>query len=169
MLLVGMWHASLLSSSEVISIVLCLRKEKKTIKRQVGQYKDAVLCTNLNFECCSSTSLLATFTYFPFSLIYNRFVVITMTSSTKTDTEQIERLGNTQTRETYYEKDDIAALSSEHREYLMHRHGTLDLDPVPAFGDADPYNWPTWKVCIYSIIDCPECARKADFENSRKS
>jgi hypothetical protein len=50
------------------------------------------------------------------------------------------------THATFYEKDEIAKLSPEHRDYLMQRHGTLELDPVPAFGDADPYNWPAWKV-----------------------
>ena len=38
-------------------------------------------------------------------------------------------------------------LSPEHRDYLMQRHGTLDLEPMPGFGDADPYNWSPWKVC----------------------
>lgn len=39
-----------------------------------------------------------------------------------------------------------ANLPAEHREYLMKRHGTLELDPMPGHGDADPYNWPKWKV-----------------------
>lgn len=37
-------------------------------------------------------------------------------------------------------------LSMPHRNYLLQRHGTLDLDPVPSMDPADPYNWPTWKV-----------------------
>lgn len=37
-------------------------------------------------------------------------------------------------------------LSAEHRQYLMRRHGTLDLSPVPSMSDADPFNWPAWKV-----------------------
>lgn len=37
-------------------------------------------------------------------------------------------------------------LSAEHREYLLSRHGTLDLSLVPSMGDADPLNWPAWKV-----------------------
>lgn len=41
---------------------------------------------------------------------------------------------------------NAAQLSEGHRNYLIKRHGTLDLDPMPDFGDADPYNWPTWKV-----------------------
>jgi hypothetical protein len=69
-----------------------------------------------------------------------------LVSPIKSESEHVERLDIAQTHETYYEKDEIAALSTEHRDYLKRRHGTLDLDPVPAFGDADPYNWPTWKV-----------------------
>ena len=37
-------------------------------------------------------------------------------------------------------------LSSEHRQYLLDRHGTLDLQPLPDRSDADPYNWRTSKV-----------------------
>lgn len=43
--------------------------------------------------------------------------------------------------------DAVAAqLSTSHRDYLLQRHGTLHLDPVPSMDPADPYNWPTWKV-----------------------
>lgn len=42
--------------------------------------------------------------------------------------------------------DAETELSPQHREYLIQRHGTVDLDPVPAMDDADPYNWPVWKV-----------------------
>lgn len=41
---------------------------------------------------------------------------------------------------------EVSRLSFEHRQYLLRVHGTLDLDPIPAMDDADPYNWPTWKV-----------------------
>ncbi|OIW34601.1 MFS general substrate transporter [Coniochaeta ligniaria NRRL 30616] len=30
----------------------------------------------------------------------------------------------------------------KHLEYLLARHGTLELDPMPDMNDADPYNWP---------------------------
>lgn len=39
-------------------------------------------------------------------------------------------------------------LSPEHMEYLMRRHGTTDLDPLPTMDPADPLNWPSWKVCL---------------------
>lgn len=41
---------------------------------------------------------------------------------------------------------NAAHLSTAHQEYLLELHGTLDLDPVPGHGNADPYNWPKWKV-----------------------
>lgn len=37
-------------------------------------------------------------------------------------------------------------LSQAHREFLLQRHGTLELDPLPSASHADPYNWPSWKV-----------------------
>jgi hypothetical protein len=37
-------------------------------------------------------------------------------------------------------------LAPEHREFLLHHHGTFDLDPIPAPDETDPLNWPTWKV-----------------------
>ena len=46
----------------------------------------------------------------------------------------------------FYVEDRVAHLSEEHRQYLLARHGTLDLDPIPDMNDADPYNWPRWRV-----------------------
>jgi hypothetical protein len=46
----------------------------------------------------------------------------------------------------------LTELASQHREYLLQRHGTLELDPVPAMDDADPYNWPTWKVDASPVL-----------------
>lgn len=45
-------------------------------------------------------------------------------------------------------QEGINDLSDEHREYLLHRHGTLDLDPIPDMSDADPYNWSQKKKVI---------------------
>ncbi len=47
---------------------------------------------------------------------------------------------------TYIEKDELVEITPSHREYLLQRHGTLELDPIPDMGGADPYNWPAWKV-----------------------
>lgn len=44
------------------------------------------------------------------------------------------------------------ALTEEHRKYLLHRHGTLDLEPVPDMTDNDPYNWPKHKASR-AIVD----------------
>ncbi|KAJ1713953.1 hypothetical protein G4B11_010183 [Aspergillus flavus] len=41
--------------------------------------------------------------------------------------------------------DATSLLSDQHRDYLLQRHGTLDLDPIPSMDPADPYNWPLWK------------------------
>lgn len=48
-------------------------------------------------------------------------------------------------RSTYIASPAAAALSQDHRDYLLKRHGTLDLDPLPTSDPADPYNWPQWK------------------------
>lgn len=55
-------------------------------------------------------------------------------------------------QEAFYLEDRVAHLSEEHRQYLLARHGTLDLDPIPDMNDADPYNWPTWKVSTTTPI-----------------
>lgn len=49
-------------------------------------------------------------------------------------------------KETSPVPENMTELAPRHREYLLQRHGTLELDPVPAMDDADPYNWPSWKV-----------------------
>lgn len=46
----------------------------------------------------------------------------------------------------------VADLSQHHRDYLLNRHGTLDLDPVPSDDPADPYNWPERKKMANLII-----------------
>lgn len=61
----------------------------------------------------------------------------------------IEQLNNVA---TYYSSPDIDALSKEHKEYLLQRHGTLELDPLPGHGDADPYNWSTTKASLVSTF-----------------
>ncbi|KAI3403423.2 hypothetical protein KGF56_003707 [Candida oxycetoniae] len=37
------------------------------------------------------------------------------------------------------------SLSPEHYDYLMQRHGTVDLDPLPSSDPNDPLNWPNWQ------------------------
>ncbi|EWZ00125.1 hypothetical protein FOYG_00019 [Fusarium oxysporum NRRL 32931] len=48
--------------------------------------------------------------------------------------------------------DASEALSRDHVEYLMKRHGTLDLDPLPGPDDVDPYNWPNWKKIVNLML-----------------
>jgi hypothetical protein len=38
------------------------------------------------------------------------------------------------THGTYLDKDEVSHLSQEHRQYLIERHGTFDLDPLPTMG-----------------------------------
>lgn len=64
----------------------------------------------------------------------------------KVDLEAVEELRSAQTRATEIGNDEVATLSQAHKDYLVKKHGSLDIDPVPAFGDADPYNWPNWKA-----------------------
>lgn len=61
--------------------------------------------------------------------------------------ERIEHLKLSETCRTYYDPSEIHDLPEEHKAYLLERHGTLELDPVPGFGDADPFNWTSQKVC----------------------
>ncbi|UPK95687.1 hypothetical protein LCI18_006622 [Fusarium solani-melongenae] len=44
--------------------------------------------------------------------------------------------------------NDTGSLSEEHKRYLLKRHGTINLDPVPYMSDADPLNWPKWKKIV---------------------
>jgi hypothetical protein len=41
---------------------------------------------------------------------------------------------------------DDQPLSFEHSSYLVERHGTTDLNPLPSQDPSDPLNWPAWKV-----------------------
>lgn len=71
----------------------------------------------------------------------NEFPDIT---TAKTDVDFVESVRADQVG-TY--GDSVAArLPKAHRDYLLERHGTLELDPIPGMGPADPYNWPEWKV-----------------------
>ncbi|CAI7617982.1 unnamed protein product [Penicillium crustosum] len=45
----------------------------------------------------------------------------------------------------HVEDNSRPEISREHREYLLRRHGTLKLNPLPSDDRADPLNWPSWK------------------------
>jgi hypothetical protein len=38
-----------------------------------------------------------------------------------------------------------STLSPEHEAYLVQRHGTTNLTPLPSTDPNDPLNWPTWR------------------------
>jgi hypothetical protein len=48
------------------------------------------------------------------------------------------------------EKGLTDGISAEHIDYLISRHGTTDLVPLPTMDPADPLNWPAWKVFTLS-------------------
>jgi hypothetical protein len=84
----------------------------------------------------------------------------------KVDIDLVETAGHDQV--VTYEESMTANLPKAHRDYLMQRHGTLELEPVPTMSPADPYNWPEWKVG-----PCPPLGNKAiiakSLENKDKS
>ncbi|RFU24184.1 hypothetical protein B7463_g12154, partial [Scytalidium lignicola] len=50
------------------------------------------------------------------------------------------------------EDGDSKDLSPEHRDYLLSRHWTLDLEPLPSMDPADPLNWPSWKKNVNLVL-----------------
>ncbi|RFU33790.1 hypothetical protein B7463_g2535, partial [Scytalidium lignicola] len=52
----------------------------------------------------------------------------------------------------HLENGKAGDLSPEHRDYLLARHGTLDLEPLPSMDPADPLNWPSWKKNVNLIL-----------------
>jgi hypothetical protein len=64
------------------------------------------------------------------------------------DLHHNEDLEHAATHGTYLDKEEASHLSEEHRQYLIQRHGTLDIDPLPTMSDADPYNWPKYKKIL---------------------
>jgi hypothetical protein len=37
------------------------------------------------------------------------------------------------------------SISEDTKRYILERHGTLELDPLPSTSAQDPLNWPAWK------------------------
>ncbi|PQE24621.1 mfs multidrug transporter protein [Rutstroemia sp. NJR-2017a WRK4] len=65
--------------------------------------------------------------------------------------EHSEDINHTATHATYYQ-DSAAGISEEHRQYLLERHGILELDPLPSNSPADPYNWANSKKVINLVL-----------------
>jgi len=55
-------------------------------------------------------------------------------------------------KSTYIDEGELSHLTQEHRDYLLARHGTLALDPIPSDDPADPYNWPAWKKNVNLVL-----------------
>lgn len=69
--------------------------------------------------------------------------------------ENCDDLRNTETEATYLPGNAAANLSQEHQQYLMQRHGTLELAPIPGPGGADPYNWShsmVGPICSFCVL-----------------
>jgi hypothetical protein len=45
-----------------------------------------------------------------------------------------------------------STISDDRDQYLMMRHGTLELDPLPSSSPRDPLNWPTWKKDVHVLM-----------------
>ncbi|ODQ66882.1 MFS general substrate transporter [Nadsonia fulvescens var. elongata DSM 6958] len=60
------------------------------------------------------------------------------------DSEKNENEGHLNLELTDCSKLSIE-LENSHKEYLIHRHGTIELDPLPSQDPEDPLNWPNKK------------------------
>ena len=45
----------------------------------------------------------------------------------------------------------IAHMTDSHKEYILQRHGTLEIDPMPSEDPNDPHNWPRWQVSLTCV------------------
>lgn len=68
------------------------------------------------------------------------------TMSSSSIASDIEK-GTTQHNEEF----DPVEISSDHHDYLIQRHGSVQLDPLPSRDPEDPLNWANWKK-NYEII-----------------
>jgi hypothetical protein len=57
-----------------------------------------------------------------------------------------EMIMDTKNKSEHLDDASRDALSLEHSSYLVERHGTTDLNPLPSQDPSDPLNWPAWKV-----------------------
>ncbi|CAK7205293.1 hypothetical protein SEUCBS139899_008062 [Sporothrix eucalyptigena] len=48
--------------------------------------------------------------------------------------------------------DGEVVMVPQHRDYLLARHGTIDLEPIPFFDDADPLNWPKRRKIVNLVL-----------------
>jgi hypothetical protein len=62
------------------------------------------------------------------------------------DSHGIEGKDHAVNDSSFVESGNASGITAEHRDYLIARHGTADLSPLPTMDPADPLNWPAWKV-----------------------
>lgn len=74
------------------------------------------------------------------------------TSCTKNETDDIEKLNYSYDEQFVLNETSIVSeLTTDHREFLLKRHGSIQLDPLPSNNPMDPLNWPPLKK-NYEII-----------------
>ncbi|KAJ5887578.1 Major facilitator superfamily domain general substrate transporter [Penicillium taxi] len=71
--------------------------------------------------------------------------------ASKADIDLVER-AEAAGQAVTYEESVAARLPKAHQEYLIERHGTLELDPIPSMSPADPYNWPESKKMVNLLL-----------------
>ncbi|KAL3463463.1 major facilitator superfamily domain-containing protein [Aspergillus heterothallicus] len=70
----------------------------------------------------------------------------------------LEKTQSTQVEEAGTPPSEASTLSEQHQAYLIQRHGTLEIDPIPSMDPADPYNWPLWKKsCNLTLVAFHAC------------
>ncbi|CZR63521.1 probable synaptic vesicle transporter SVOP and related transporters (major facilitator superfamily) [Phialocephala subalpina] len=52
----------------------------------------------------------------------------------------------------HLEQNELHPISHEHQQYILERHSTTALDPMPDMSDADPYNWPKQKKIVNLLL-----------------
>ncbi|KAK6385749.1 hypothetical protein LTS17_001321 [Exophiala oligosperma] len=54
--------------------------------------------------------------------------------------------------EIQQQEDAVGSLDPAHVEYLIQRHGTVELEPLPSMDPLDPFNWPSWRKNLFLAL-----------------
>lgn len=76
-------------------------------------------------------------------------IPLTRLSSLAMDNEKVQTQS---VHEEAVQEGSVRQLSVAHRDYLLQRHGTIDLEPCPTADPADPLNWAEWRKNIYLAL-----------------
>ena len=49
----------------------------------------------------------------------------------------------------HVDESPVLELDERHANYLLGRHGTIQLDPLPSADPQDPLNWPSWRKNVH--------------------